>query len=851
MDSVTNRYLSQHLPFQELTDFDIGINFQSARERITELMDQHGLVEFLKGNYLSELFDPQDLVLCNYYDESEFVKSNRNSENNLNVISMNIRSLPKHYGELLCMLSVLETRFDDIILTEIGARNITTVQNIMNGYNFYYVIPENNFYGGVGIYVHNSITDVCVMDELNIGKSCRCPRCENESIFLKLTYCKRDFIVGGICRHPNGNVKHFVSDLEVSLDKIPDGISAILAGDINIDIIKYNNEETVHYLTTLLSCRFLPYITLPTRITEYSATCIDHIFVKLSKTSRAIYSDILAGMLYCDITDHLPCFVSLKCIDYINMNEIPKVRLYGERNCQIFVEMMTTKQWDSLYTENVDWYTAFINCVKSFYEQSFPWVTVSRKRIKDKSWISKGLKISMKHNHRLYKASLRNNNTSAVIKYKRYRNMLRRCINEAEAAYYEKLFQDTKSSSYNLWKHLGAIINPNKKKRACHINKLLCDGKFITDNKHISDSMNTYFCKIGSHLQQLMPHCGTEYNRYFRNRVNNTFFLTPVNENELLKEIKRLNPRKSSGADNIGARLVQLCPTVFAENLTKIYNNAMANGEYPVQLKIAKVIALYKKGEKYNPGNYRPISLLSCLNKLFEKILCKRLVRFLENNHILFDYQFGFPKLHSTTLALIELTDNIRKVLDEGNYAISVYVDLTKTFDTVDHEMLLDKMDRYGIRGHANDFFKSYLKNRKQYTVTNGVESYIDDVKCGVPQGSVLGPLLFSLYINDIYRAVGQDYIRLFADDTALFMYNENLNSLIANVVSKFNELYLWCVRNKLTINCDKTNFILFHATNKPIPKQMDEIVTSDMTIKRVKSFQYLGLTLDETLRFK
>ena len=149
-----------------------------------------------------------------------------------------------------------------------------------------------------------------------------------------------------------------------------------------------------------------------------------------------------------------------------------------------------------------------------------------------------------------------------------------------------------------------------------------------------------------------------------------------------------------------------------------------------------------------------------------------------------------------------------------------------------------------------NDFFKSYLKNRKQYTVTNGVEFYIDDVKCGVPQGSVLDPLLFSLYINDIYRAFGQDCIRLFADDMALFMYDENLNCLIANVVSKFNELCLWCVRNKLTINCDKTNFILFHPINKPMPKQMDEIVTSFMTIKRVKSFQCLGLTLDETLRF-
>ena len=151
------------------------------------------------------------------------------------------------------MIYVLETRFDVIILTEIGARNITTVQNIMNEYNFYYVIPENNFYGGVGSYVHNSIVDACVMDELKIGKSCHCLRCGNESIFLKFNYCKKYFIVGGIYRHPNGNVKHFLSDLEVSLDKIPD---AILAGDINIDIIKYNNEETVHYLTTLLSYRF-------------------------------------------------------------------------------------------------------------------------------------------------------------------------------------------------------------------------------------------------------------------------------------------------------------------------------------------------------------------------------------------------------------------------------------------------------------------------------------------------------------------------------------------------------------------------------------------------------------------
>ena len=244
---------------------------------------------------------------------------------------MNIRTLPKHYGELLCLLSALETRFDVIILTEIGARNITTVRCIMDNYQFYFTIPANNMYGGVGINIRKDLADACMMDELKIEKTCHCPKCEMESLYLKFTYHKKKFIVGGIYRHPNGNVKHFMSDLETALDKIPEEITVILAGDINIDIIKYDNAETLQYLTTLLSNRFLPRITLPTRITEYSATCIDHMFIKVSNRDRILHENILAGILYCDITDHLPCVVSLKCVNYIDNNDRPNVRLYVEK----------------------------------------------------------------------------------------------------------------------------------------------------------------------------------------------------------------------------------------------------------------------------------------------------------------------------------------------------------------------------------------------------------------------------------------------------------------------------------------------------------------------------------------
>ena len=181
---------------------------------------------------------------------------------------------------------------------------------------------------------------------------------------------------------------------------------------------------------------------------------------------------------------------------------------------------------------------------------------------------------------------------------------------------------------------------------------------------------------------------------------------------------------------------------------------------------------------------------------------------------------------------------------------MSIFVDLTKAFDTVDHEILLDKLDRYGIRGHTNDFFRSYLSDRQQYTVINRVNSALKNITCGVPQGSVLGPLFFAIYINDIYNAVGQNYVRLFAADTALFKHHPDVNTLTLNIISQFIELNRWCISNKLTINASKTNFILFHTVNKPIAHNFVEITTEFMDIKRVTSFKCLGITLDETLNW-
>ena len=198
-------------------------------------------------------------------------------------------------------------------------------------------------------------------------------------------------------------------------------------------------------------------------------------------------------------------------------------------------------------------------------------------------------------------------------------------------------------------------------------------------------------------------------------------------------------------------------------------------------------------------------------------------------------------------MALIEFSDNIHRLFDDENYVIGIFIDFATAFDAVDHEILLHELHRNGIRGHANNFFRSYVFNRTQYTYVNGVRSDVRSITCGVPQGSVLVPLFFVLYINDLYKAIENVTTRLFADDTALILYEKDLNTWVDAVSRTVQKLCRWCIENKLTISI-KMNFVLFHTPNKPVVKNLREIETEAMNIKCVDVVTYLGVTIDEKL---
>ena len=260
---------------------------------------------------------------------------------------------------------------------------------MLPNYNFFHKIPPKNNLGGVvGIYVHSPLSNIGPLDETDIVLYCDCVKCEVESLFVEFMFNGAMYTVGGIYRHPNGYVSHFVSALECVLHKIDTNRTTILAGDINIDIMKFSNVDVVSYVSTLMSFKYIPYITVPSRITQLSTTCIDHMFMKLL---RKILNAV-SGLFYCEITDHLPCFLSLEFEKYNRTDERPMTRIFGEQNCAIFIHKMQSQNWNEIHNHTgKESYDKFISAVHNIYQQAFPLVRVSRKRWRDKSlaWSTK------------------------------------------------------------------------------------------------------------------------------------------------------------------------------------------------------------------------------------------------------------------------------------------------------------------------------------------------------------------------------------------------------------------------------------------------------------------------------
>ena len=383
---------------------------------------------------------------------------------------------------------------------------------------------------------------------------------------------------------------------------------------------------------------------------------------------------------------------------------------------------------------------------------------------------------------------------------------------------------------------------------------LKIDDVQVYNAKKISNSFAIYFSEVGEKFTKNIPSPKTSISEYMKVMGSNTksIFLEPSDENEIRRIAFDLPNKSSSGHDRISNVLLKEIIVQIAEPLSMIFNQSLQNGEFPNDMKLAEVVPLYKSKEHYLESNYRPISLLTTISKILEKVVYKRVYRFLTESSQLYDNQYGFRSNHSCEHAISQTVGNLLKNLENKKNSICVLLDLSKAFDTIEHSIMLEKLDPYGIRGTALSWFRSYLSDRhlrvKCRTTSCGIDTLSDEftVKYGTPQGSCLGPLIFLIFVNDLHLHLSDSECVQFADDTTLIFANRNLKYLRFCVEQELCRIRDWFHANKLTLNIEKSSYLLFvvdkltHANFK--------LSLDGLEILRVNHARFLGTWLDDKL---
>ena len=760
------------------------------------------------------------------------------------LLHANVRSLVKNHDKLELLIKSLDSLPQVIGITETRLKNDFQFKPNITGYNLECVNSKTNA-GGVAIYIKNNISYKIINNlRLNLVE------CEDIWIETSLNQNKQKLIIGVVYRHPSYNLKPFIESFENSIEKINRmKANYIVCGDFNINLLK-NNSTVTDYLDSLTASGCKQYIDIPTRYSpdNNSQSLLDHIYSNIN--SNNINCDILNN----DISDHLPILAKItdKPIRYIK--QFTYQRDMSKFNSSEFLTDLK-KQMSSLTSHNfvdVDKSTdLFLNTYNEIVEKHAPIRKLNKKQqnIKRKPWITPAILKSINTKNKLFKKYISLKTAESTENYKKYRNKLNHIIDRAKKSYYINLFQSNQQDSRAIWKNIEKIIK-FKTPRANQINRIEVQDKIITDPQLITENFNDYFANVGTNLSKLIPTTNALIKPEELIKVHqNSLFLRPIYNKEILDMINKLDLNKSTPLQFPPTKILKISAEIISPILTKLFNLCFIKGAFPSQFKISEIRPIYKSGPKTETSNYRPISLLSPFSKLLEKCIYARLNNFLNSKHLLYDSQFGFRNNASTENAVLQLYNQLLDKLNKNQITCSIFIDLKKAFDTVDHSILIQKLRRYGIRGEPLNLLSSYLSNRLQYTVINNHSSQYKPINCGVPQGSTLGPLLFLIYINDLYLASKFD-LNLFADDAYLAMSGTSPNELAKNVNKELVKIYNWLNLNKLSLNVDKTKYLIIKNNRKTIDCNFN-IKFGSQFIEKTDQIKYLGVIIDSKLNWK
>ena len=803
---------------------------------------------------IDTILNNQDLIDHNskYYSPDDFNRSlslnpefthpgsNTYLNNHFSLLHVNARSLNKNFDALeLLIMSINQFPFSVIGITETWLHSNSPSIFQLQNYNFIRADRVHGKGGGVGMYINKQLR-FKTRPDIHIEGA--------EDIFIEVINNKeKNIIIGTIYRPPHNDMDNFSGSLDATLHTVlQENKIVYLMGDYNIDLLGSSQYNT-RFINALQSNGFYPHINQPTRIFNESHTLIDNIFSN-------VYQNSTNGIIYSDISDHLPIFVICKQSKH-NVNPLPKKtsnshRKESQDNIDSLNVDLSKEEWLEVFsqTDVNKCYNNFMQKLKSLYDKYIPLITVKHNSTaKTKMpWITQGIIRSIHTRNQLYKLSLQKPTLINKQNYKKYRNILTSLIRLSRKEYYSNKLERNKGNINNIWQTINELVKKKKNSQADFINK---NGIEVKDPSEIARIFNDYFTNIGPELASSIKTNVGCFTDYLSENSETSLFFTPTSENEILKIVHSLESRKSCGYDEISANLLKRIIFYIISPLTYIFNLSFTSGIFPDAMKIAKVIPVFKKDDPALVKNYRPISLLPVLSKILEKLAYNRLYKFLLDNNLLNPNQFGFRKGYSTEYAIIQSCDEIIKTLSNKEHIVGIFLDLSKAFDTIDHQILIHKLSKMGVRGIILSWFKNYLSNRKQFVEFQSKISSYSNITCGVPQGSILGPLLFLIYINDIINSSHLLNFILFADDTNIFYSHKCMNTLITTLNIELAKVSLWFKCNKLSLNVDKTCFMHFTNTQYRTIHNIN-IFIDNVPIIEKRSTKFLGVTLDSNLNW-